>query len=388
MIDELYEKFNYLFEKYGDPKKWRWRRHFINSKFDIASWDIDTLDILYVYYLTDGLKEAIAIYGPIPKVHRKYYGDIDNLISAINSTPNLDSLEVIYISNEINNLDHLNKLKDTYPDKKIIVNWNNEDAYIDDVISAIYMIDYYKQVISETNLSPLEKITMAYDIVKSFYYKNNNFNNNNITKTVNSGFFRCCGFVKLFNRILTEFGIPAKYFSVEIDDESHARTLVHVTDEKYGLNQIFVFDPTFDSVSNVKYYKFNEESAETIGIEKDGYTKGDSLCQYRHFLVPFISYEKVFPNSRDEIIPEKPHSKEELYKCLHTNQQNAVIKALSTENFIKLLYKVRLAEGYSADNIPKVIQEALVASGYQYYSIDTLKDYIDGISKDTKKMAA
>jgi len=388
MIDELYEKFNYLFGKYGDPKKWRWKRYIINSKFDIASWNIDILGILYTYYLADGLKEAIAIYGPIPKVHRKYYGDIDNLISTINSTSNLDSLEVIHISNEINNLDHLNKLKDTYPDKKIIVNWNNENAYIDDVISAIYMIDYYKQVINETDLSTLEKITMAYDIVKSFYYKNNNFNNNNITQTVNSGFFRCCGFVNLFNRILMELGIPVKYFPVKINDKSHARALVHVSDEKYGLNQIFVFDPTYDSVINVNYYKFNEESAEIIEIEKDGYTKGDSLCQYRHFLVPFISYEKVFPNSRDEIIPEKPHSKEELYRCLHTNQRNAVIKALSTKNFIRLLYKVRLAEGYSIDSIPKIIQEALVASGYQYYDINTLKDYIDSISKNTNKTAA
>lgn len=125
----------------------------------------------------------------------------------------------ILINNEINNIEHLNKLKETYPDKEIVINWNSELAFIDDVISAIYMIEYYKSVIDD-NLSPLEKVTMAYDIVKSHYYKEysikHTMKSRNITEMVKNDFIVCRGYAKIFNRILKEIGINAGFLELSL----------------------------------------------------------------------------------------------------------------------------------------------------------------------------
>lgn len=389
MIDELYEKFNYLFKRYGDPIKWKDN---IKVKYGITAWDIESLKSLYYVYVLNGtMKEFIAVNGPISRIELSYDGNIDSLISKINSTPNIDSLEVIYIPNEINDLDHLNKLKNSFPNKTIIVNWNNDNVYIDDVISAIYMIDYYKQVIDDNDFSPLEKITMAYDIIKSFYYKDSAINSQ-ASQVVNNGTFRCKGFVEFFNKLLNELGMTTFFLNVTIRQgkfsDLHVRSIVQVVDEKYQKNGYFVFDPTFDSVSNVRYYKYKANTVKIRANKRYGYNKGDSLCQYKHFLVPFISYEKAFPASYNEHISTISRSDEELHQLLHDNQSSNIVKALSAEDFIKLLYKVRLAEGYSIDDIPHIIQEALLASGYNYYHIDAIKNYINSISEKDNKMVA
>ena len=388
MIEEYYKKLCHLFKRYGNPK--RWGNHF-KVRFGIEAWNTYDLSDLYTAYENKGnLKEHIAVLAPIPRVELSYRGNIDNLISQINSFPNLNSTQVIYITNEINNVDHLNKLKDSFPDQSIVVKWDVDDIFIDDAISVTYMIDYYKQVITEADLSPLEQITMAYDIIKSFYYQDSI--NSQVSQVVNTGAFRCRGFVQFFNRLLKELGIKTRRFGVDTKEgalrDAHARGIALVYDEKYQKNGVFVFDPTFDSISQVRYYKYKEDVVMSSSRKKIGYTKGDSLCNYKHFLVPLISYEKTFPFSSGEWISNMKNSEEELKKVLHTNQSDHEIKALSAEDFIKLIYRVRLAEGYSVDDMPKIIQEALFASGYEYYRLDNIKNYLDSISDDTKQMAA
>ena len=386
MIDYWYKKLWHLFRRHGNPDKWG---NQFKVKFGIDAWDEDYLKVLYIIYdnHNENAKEYIATHAPIPRIKLLYNGNIDDLISKINSFPNLSSIQVIYIPNEINNVDHLNKLKDSFPNKNILVQWSNDILYIDEAISATYMIDYYKKVINEADLSPLEKITMAYDIIKSFNYKKSR-NGSQTSQVFNSGAFRCRGFIQFFNKLLSEFGITSRDMTVTVKHNLHARCIAQVYDEKYQKEGTFVFDPTFDSVSNVHYYNFKEDVAMSSLRKKRGYIKGDSLCKYKHFLIPLMSYEKTFPDSYNESISHNLRNTEELRKYLHTNQSDHEMKALSTVDFIKLIYKVRLTEGYSVDSIPKIIQEALVASGYQYYSIDTLKGYIDGISNDTKQMAA
>ena len=386
MIDYWYKKLWHLFRWYGNPNKWR---NQFKVKFGIDAWDEGSLNVLYVIYdfHNENAKEYIATHAPIPRIKLLYDGNIDDLISKINSSPNLSSTEVIYIPNEINNVDHLNKLKDSFPNKNIFVQWSDDTLYIDEVISATYMIDYYKQVINEADLSPLEKITMAYDIIKSFNYKKSH-KGSQASQLFNSGAFKCRGFIQFFNKLLSEFGITSRDMSVKINHTLHARCIAQVYDEKYQKNDVFVFDPTFDSISNVNYYNFKEDVAMSSARKKRGYIKGDSLCQYRNFLVPLISYEKTFPDSYNESISHNIHNTEELQKYLHTNQSDHEIKALSTEDFIKLIYRVRLAEGYSIDDMPKIIQEALFASGYEYYRLDNIKNYLATLDEDTKQMAA
>lgn len=50
--------------------------------------------------------------------------------------------------------------------------------------------------------------------------------------------------------------------------------------------------------------------------------------------------------------------------------------------FVKLLYNTKLAEGYSLDDIPKLIQESLYVSGYGYYKIESINNVICSITQD------
>lgn len=379
MIDDFVNKLTNLFEKYGDPS--------LNpDKYSSNESELKIYNYYYSAYVSGILRQAVAIGGAIPRIRDTYNGDIDDLISKINSTEDLNSKKVIYISNEINDIDHLTKLKETYPDKEIIINWNNELSFIDDVISAVYMINYYKSVIDD-NLSPLEKVTMAYDIVKSHYYKESEvkhtMKSRYITQMVNNDYIVCLGYTNIFNRILKEMGINASV--LELSQKSgdkvvdHARSFVKLTDEKYNIDGYFIFDPTWDSISKEHYYQFNDQFARYYKGKKDGYNKADSLVSYVHFLVPLQSYETIFSNSHDEKITLQNNKKLDsklVHDLLHTNQNNNTEKAISTSSFVNLLYNVKLAEGYKPEDIPKLIQESLYISQYGYYKLDAINEVL------------
>lgn len=389
MIDDFVKELTKIFEKYGDPA--------LNpEKYNLSESKLDWLSFYYSAYSSGILKTAVAAGGQFPRVKVTYNGDIDELISKINSIEDLNSKMVIYISNEINDINHLNKLKEAYHDKEIVINWNNELSFIDDVISAVYMIDYYKSVIDD-NLSPLEKVTMAYDIVKSRYYKEYNIEHTmksrHITEMVNNDYIVCGGYVKIFNRLLRELGVNASVLdlSLKSDDKGvvgHVRSFVHLTDEKYDIDGYFVFDPTWDSIDKEHYYQFNEEYAKYSKDKKDGYEKADSLVSYIHFLVPLQSYESIFSNSHDEEIILKNNTKLDsklTHDILHTNQNSNRQNALSTLSFANLLYNVKLAEGYSIDDIPRLIQESLYVSKYGYYKLNAINSSINSILQNEQK---
>ena len=389
MIDDFVKKLTKIFEKYGDPA--------LNpEKYNVSESELSLFNFYYSAYSSGILKQAVAAGGQIPRIKVTYNGDIDELISKINSIEDLNSKVVIYISNEINDINHLNKLKETYHDKEIVINWNNELSFIDDVISAVYMIDYYKSVIDD-NLSSLEKVTMAYDIVKSHYYKEYNVKNTmksrNITEMVNNDCIVCRGYVNIFNRLLREMGVNASFLdlSLKSDDKvvvEHSRSFVHLTDEKYGIDGYFVFDPTWDSIGKEHYYQFNEEYAKYSRVKKDDYEKADSLVSYIHFLVPLQSYEIKFSNSHDEKITLQNNTKLDsklTHDMLHTNQNSNSQNALSPLSFVNLLYNVKLAEGYSIDDIPRLIQESLYVSKYGYYKLNSINSAINSILQNEQK---
>ena len=114
MIDDFVKKLTKIFEEYGNPA--------LNpEKYNLSESELSLFDFYYSAYSTGTLKQAVAAGGQIPRIKVTYNGDIDELISKINSIEDLNSKVVIYISNEINDINHLNKLKETYHDKEIVV---------------------------------------------------------------------------------------------------------------------------------------------------------------------------------------------------------------------------------------------------------------------------
>ena len=385
MIDENVKKFSDYFDKFGDPN---------DHKEAFTDRELMTLDTLYKAYQTDTLRETIAAIGSvIQKVKVDYTGDIDELINTINSNEKLDSAPVIHISNknEIRDIDKLIKLKETYPDKEIIVSFHGEIAFIDNAISAAYMIEYYKSVINDS-LSPLEKVTIAYDITKSFVYndykKDNTSNSREITKIVNTGNIVCVGYSKIFNAILNELGIGAVELSVEMKNEKehahHQRSIIYIKDDKYKIDSCFTCDATFDSASHEYYISVEDNKFKPLKtVQTEGYTKADTFSPYNNFLIPITSYRSRYPSSCNETIKvkNKDYDKDSTHDILYNNQSTNIQNALSDKEFVELLYTVRLAEGYSEKEIPKLIQEAFYISYDKPYSINAIESAINELKE-------
>lgn len=394
-VDELYDLYIKLFKKYGSPRRWK-------KKYNITDDEkIKKCTKYYDRYKLGRLKENIAIsHSGVPRINVIYEKNIDDLIEKIGNEKHLDFIEVICVLNEINNIDELVKLREKYPDKDILLKWDSELAYIDDIISAIYMINYYKSVISD-NMSPLEKVMMAYDLAKSFYYKNSKKNDpmksRFISRIVNNDDFSivCVGFAKIFNRILNEIGIKAMYMRVtnEKDDSDslHARCFVKIDDEKYGISGYFLFDPTYDSADKDYYYRIDDNNASKSSQPKDGLKQSNPANNYLYFLIPIYSYESVFPGSCNELISlpgNKKLSESLTVKALHNNQAKDRVNALAPLEFVKLLYNVKLAEGYLPDDMPKIIQEALYVSGYKPYTLESVIRSINNIQDNENQKVA
>ena len=108
--------------------------------------------------------------------------------------------------------------------------------------------------INKYDLSPLEKIVYAYDLVRDRVYKEETGLDFTVSRDISSVLFGdeivCAGYVNVFNALLDELGIDSLYYgfkNINPKGYGHARSLVHVKDEKYNIDGYYMFDPTWDS---------------------------------------------------------------------------------------------------------------------------------------------
>lgn len=216
-------------------------------------------------------------------------------------------------------------------------------------------IDWYKEVISQENLSPLEIITYAYDIMKTFKYledEDDKERSRYIPAIVTDGKIVCVGYSTFFQQLLQEFGIKTEKLSVSTPDQNnqmagHARNIVRVDDDKYNIHGIYVFDATWDSVKQGLSKVETEEGKQAITQapqDKDEILDTyDALTLYRHFLVPLSEYETRYP--KDTLPP--------IYKSYKDDTID------DTLNYIKESKKTYLSKPESVDYSTKSSLENL-----------------------------
>lgn len=132
----------------------------------------------------------------------------------------------------------------------------NEESQLDKLIKPI----------KEANLSPYEKYLAVYNIVKNFKpYKENDENKEEaryLRYILNNEYMVCVGYAKLLTTLLDKVGIPSMQISVGVDTSyddgftkeakpteiaGHARNIIKIDDDKYGIHGIFVADATWDN---------------------------------------------------------------------------------------------------------------------------------------------
>lgn len=153
------------------------------------------------------------------------------------------------------------------------------------------LIKMIVQEVKSLNLSPLEMYMYLYNVVKNFkpYKEVNEYDNlmkSRFTELLMfNDFIVCEGYANLLEELVKELDDPnircAKYgFNLrhtgKSDTIGHARVLAYINDEKYGLDNVFVSDPTWDSI-------ISHKSARVDG--KFPYDENATYDWYNHFIM-------------------------------------------------------------------------------------------------------
>lgn len=227
--------------------------------------------------------------------------------------------------------------------------------------------------IRQYNLSPMEQIMYIYDIVKQRKYKKDNINVRNscdLDKVLTGDFINCSGYSNLFNAILKCLGIKA--MPLASISKNHQRSIVYVKDEKYNIDGVYAFDPTWDSRTNNddnhyidKYYYFAmpikvsnisapEELFETLCIPYDeivsllndydivNIEKFINIVERLKLLFEFVNNDGM---KRITDITNLGYSNEKIKSKLSPDYNEVIEKyfvhEIDLEKFIQILYNTR-----------------------------------------------
>lgn len=250
---------------------------------------------------------------------------------------------------------------------------------------------------STYNLSPIEKITLAYDSVKFFSYNETDsdktLDSTSIAKSISTGNIVCEGYSRIFCQLLSEMGITSNIIYSEPTENraGHTRVIISVNDEKYGINSVFAFDPTWDANQDMSFIKHPDGSTEyEIGSWlKEGDTvlkRLPSSIRYLFFMVPINEYKKYFPNEKIEKIQKYPSGElielsEKVMTIINNNDHKPRNRFIY--GFIhKLLHKVKKVEGYLDEEIEEYVHHAVeIINQDRYGRFDNYR-----IKKDSIKM--
>ena len=153
------------------------------------------------------------------------------------------------VGNELYNL--FGEYKNVY----LYFDGNKTERHIEEYKKTIDAIDEIVKTIRKHNLSPLEEIMYAYDLVREkVYTRELDTESDRISRDLSSVLFGdkivCAGYVAIFNSVLKNLGISVmdyKLIKKENNKKGHVRSLIYVKDKKYHVNGVFMFDPTWDS---------------------------------------------------------------------------------------------------------------------------------------------
>ena len=163
------------------------------------------------------------------------------------------------------------------------------------------------------DMSPFEKYLFAYNIAKKFkkYKEKEKFSSasRNLYEVLDSDYIVCRGFVTLLSDLLTKLGIQNDHYGTAVDigydhvdndtfdipDDAiatvgnHDRIIVNIVDPKYGIDGIYLADPTWDN-------KMDEDAYNYALLTHDEYDTMDR----RNFMNIYNENEMFFVHSLEE----------------------------------------------------------------------------------------
>lgn len=167
---------------------------------------------------------------------------------------------IIYVKDNKKLFNFISSLnEDELDNVSISYQFDSDAASVKEYKSMISKINDIVNIIKSFNLSDLETIMVVYDIVKSYKYKEVSNDNPSLSRTLHNIVLNdscvCVGFSNYFNFLLHELGIDSfpivlGYKNIKL---KHQRSVLYVKDDKYDVEGIYMFDPTFDCNKGNKY---------------------------------------------------------------------------------------------------------------------------------------
>lgn len=350
--------------------------------------------------------------GMISEVHINIsdYSILEKLVTILDKRISKDTKIILDVENESNkDFLRISKLLKKY---NIEINYDDYDNQtdIDGFIGMRATLDYYTGIVNENNLSPYEKLIYAYDLIKSFYYKENKNNldeSRNIPDIVRRGYIVCVGYARFLKQLLKELGINSVCEGLGLYDSEgehgHERNFVYIKDEKYGIDGVYSLDATYDSRSDNLSLVLDKNNKECIAKKpKDSdiiIKKYDSTANFSNFFIPFSRYERFYTSpgfsvceyvplllreidlldefDRDELLEQfrilfgEGHSFDE---CINIIRQTPEV---SNDKFREALSVVKRCQGYDENECKDLVNQALEI-------IDVKNNYINSIAGNSK----
>ena len=188
----------------------------------------------------------------------------------------------------------------------IVIDYGDEysNATLEEFIAMRETVNYYKELITSSNLSPLEQVTYAYDIIKSFDYKEAEIGSDSrsMHRIINSGKIVCVGYAQFLKQVLKELGFKIEAYDVNSPDRygnydnynNHERNVIRIDDDKYDVHMIAACDPTWDSgTPEINTYRFSDKNATILADV-------NNLISYINFIIPKNEYMYLF---KDKELP-------------------------------------------------------------------------------------
>lgn len=290
------------------------------------------------------------------------YG-IETVFEFLKRNPLLSTKKII-LSEEIElNMDAVNKIKNIFNGdvSNIYFKLPNNDGLIDfdEYYSTVLALDSLAEKINRYDFSPLEKIMYAYDIVRNKVYvaedeKESTMVSRDLSSVLLGDKIVCLGYARVFNTLLEKVGINAKTTILKKKGtrDGHARSEIFVKDDKYQVEGLFYFDPTWDSkknstdISYLKSYRWFAKSKPEMDKLDDGKLTDIRFPYYSEDMIWKI--EKKFKEKGVESIPED-----------YVKSLNYICRVYDKEPLINLLALVKMSPFYGKINMDKVIDEGL-----------------------------
>lgn len=312
------------------------------------------LDNISSIYIKKGLNdsihgdfEALIEDGQVTKLRIEHVTPTDaaQVTKEIINGTAVKSAEIVLPNQTYGDIYQLKQLAQTTDFKiKYTNDSDSSTATYEEFLNMRTAIDYYKSLIEDSNLSPVEQLAYVYDILKTMSYKENpehKERSRNIHAIVTDGTIVCAGYAAFAKQLLNELGIKCLNVGVTCIEENgqqghHARNFVRVDDDKYNIHGLFAMDITWDSARDISVIE--EDGKQIIVARPDEEMKKkmvdsyDSLALYRHFLIPMQTYEIRYPN---EINPELY----EMYKKVQARQLVEELRQMKSGEVSKSSFK-------------------------------------------------